>query len=87
MKMFCELAGAVLDGETGDLLEYRHLVKHPNNKKIWGGAFGKEVDCLSQGLPSIVKGTNKMSHMTVSSTTTYQKRRTLIDAESPSAAI
>ena len=45
-----------MDEETGDLLEYRHLVKHPNNKKVWGGAFGKEVGCLAQGLPCIVEG-------------------------------
>ena len=54
LKLFCGLAGAVLDEETGDLLEYRHLVKHPNHKKVWGGAFGKEVVCLAQGLPGIV---------------------------------
>ena len=28
------------------------------HKKIWGGAFGKEVGHLAQGLPSIVEGTN-----------------------------
>ena len=39
--MFCKMEGAVLDEETGDLLEYRHLFKHPNPKKVWGGAFGK----------------------------------------------
>ena len=56
MQLFYELAGSVLDEETGDLLEYHHLVKHPNHKKIWGGAFGKEVGRLRQGLPGIVEG-------------------------------
>ena len=36
LKLFCELAEAVLDEETGDLLEYCHLAKHPNHKKIIG---------------------------------------------------
>ena len=43
MKMICKMAGAVLDEDTGDLLEYRHLIKHPKHKTVWGGAFGKEV--------------------------------------------
>ena len=60
LKLFCELAGAVLDEETGDFLEYRHLVKQPNHKKVWGGAFGKEVGRLSQGLPGIVEGTDTL---------------------------
>ena len=61
LKLFCELAGAVLDKETGDLLDYRHLVKHLNHKKIWGGAFGKEVGLLAQGLPRIVQGTDTLN--------------------------
>ena len=88
--MFCKMAGVVLYEETGDLLEYRHLVKHPNNKKVWGGAFDKEVVRLAQGLPGIVEGTDtlnlilkmrsqptglKTSHMPVSHATTGQKRR------------
>ena len=30
LQLFCELAGAVLDEEKGDLLEYCHVVKHSN---------------------------------------------------------
>ena len=61
LQLFCELAGAVLDEETGDFLDYRHLVKHLNHKKVWGGAFGKEVGRLAQGLPGIVKGSNTLN--------------------------
>ena len=61
MKLFCELAGAVLGKETGDLLEYRHLIKHSNHKKVWGDAFGKEVGRLAQGLPGIVEGTDTLN--------------------------
>ena len=61
MKLFCELLQAVLDEETGDLLEYRHLVKHPNKKNVWVSAFGKEVVRLAQGLPRIVEGTDTLN--------------------------
>ena len=61
LQLFCKLAGAVLDEETGDLLEYRHLFKHLNHKKVWVGVFGKEVVCLSQGLPGIVEGTDTLN--------------------------
>ena len=61
MKLFFELAEAVLDDETEDLLEYHHLVKHPNHRKVWGGSFGKEVGLLSQGLPIIAKGTDTLN--------------------------
>ena len=37
------LVGALLDEEIGYLLEYCHLFKHSNHKKVWDGAFGKEV--------------------------------------------
>ena len=61
LKLFCELAGAVLDEKTGDLLEYCHLIKNPNHKKVWGGAFGKEVGRLDQGLPDIVEGNGTLN--------------------------
>ena len=61
LQLFCEIAGAVLDEETGDCLEYHHLVKHPNHQKVWGGAFGKEVGRLAQGLPGIVEGTETLN--------------------------
>ena len=42
------------------MLEYRHLIKHPHHKEVWGGAFGKEVGRLSQELPGIVEGTDTL---------------------------
>ena len=42
---------AVLDGDTGELLEYRHLMKNPKYKEIWGNSFGNEVGWLAQGMP------------------------------------
>ena len=43
----CDLAYAVLDGETGDLLEYRHLMKHPKYKDVWTKSFGTEIRRLA----------------------------------------
>ena len=34
---------AKLDNETGDLLEYRHLMKHPKYTDVWSNSFGKEI--------------------------------------------
>jgi hypothetical protein len=43
LKFLCNFASAVLDNETGDLLEYCHLLKHPKYKDVWGKSFGKEI--------------------------------------------
>ena len=43
------------------MLEYRHLIKHPHHKTVWGGAFRKEVGRLAQGLPGIVEGTDTLN--------------------------
>ena len=36
MQFLCDIANAVLDGDTGELLEYRHLMAHPKCREIWG---------------------------------------------------
>ena len=33
-RFFGEIAAAVLDGDTGELLEYQHLMKNPKYKEI-----------------------------------------------------
>jgi len=38
---------AVLDDETGDLLEYRHLMKHSKYKDVWTKSFGTETRRLA----------------------------------------
>ena len=38
-----DFASAVLDEETGNLLEYRHLLKHPKYKDIWSKSFGTKI--------------------------------------------
>lgn len=61
LQMLCDWAGVVLDGETGELLEYRHLMARPKYKEVWGISFGNEIGRLVQGMKGRVEGTNTMS--------------------------
>ena len=40
----------VLDSDTDELLEYRHLMKDPKHKEICGNSFGNEVGRLAQSM-------------------------------------
>eukprot|EP00804_Cyclotella_cryptica_P001906 CCRYP_007349-RB/>CCRYP_007349-RB protein AED:0.31 eAED:0.31 QI:0/-1/0/1/-1/1/1/0/639 len=56
-----DMLHAVLNDETGELMEYRHLIANPKYRDTWQNAYGKELGRLVQGLPSIVKGTNTIA--------------------------
>jgi hypothetical protein len=43
LEFLCEVAGAVMDQETGDMLEYRQLMKLPKYCDTWSKAFGKKL--------------------------------------------
>ena len=43
LQFLIDWAQPVLDDDTGDLLEYRHLLKHPQHKVVWTSSFGKEI--------------------------------------------
>ena len=58
LQFLCNYANAVLDGETGELLEYRHLIQCPKYKDAWSISFGNEIGRLAQGMPGRVEGTN-----------------------------
>lgn len=58
LQFLVDMAVAVLDDETGELLEYRHLIQCPKYKKDWGNSFGNEVGRLAQGIPGRNTGTN-----------------------------
>ena len=45
----CEVL-AVLDPDTGNLLEHRQLCKHPKYKHTWDTSFSNELDRLCQGI-------------------------------------
>jgi hypothetical protein len=49
--------GAVVDDITGDVLEYRHLIKSETHKTIWQRSFANELGHLFQGIRDI-KGTD-----------------------------
>ena len=58
LQFLVDYASAVLDDETGELLEYRHLIQRPKYKKDWGFSFGNEIGRLAQGMPGRNTGTN-----------------------------
>ena len=60
MKLLCEIAGAVLDGETGEMMEYRHLRISPRYREVWGKLFRNEIGRLAQDMPGRVDGTNTL---------------------------
>ena len=47
-----------MDTDTIDILEYRHLIKHPKFKDDWQHSFGNGVSRLAQGMPGRNSGTN-----------------------------
>ena len=49
LAFLCDLAAAVLDGETGEMLEFRHLMKSEKYREVWGDGYGNEVGRLAQG--------------------------------------
>ena len=54
LQFLCDFALAVLDEEIGDLLEYRHLLKHPKYRDIWSKSFGTETRRLTTTTETIV---------------------------------
>ncbi len=53
-----EILNAVLDMNTGKLLEMRHLLLNPKYKELWGKSYTTELGRLAQGIPGISKGTD-----------------------------
>jgi hypothetical protein len=49
----CDWAQAVLDDDTGDLLEYRKLIKNPKYKEVWSNSFAKEIHRLADTTKTI----------------------------------
>ena len=47
LQLLCNLAYSVLDDETGDLLDYQHLMKHPKYEDMWTKSFGTEIRRLA----------------------------------------
>ena len=52
---------AVMDTETGKLLNYKQLLKHPKYKGKWKISSADELSRLTQGVGRKVKGTNTIT--------------------------
>ena len=52
------LATSIIDDETGESLEYRHIIKRDKHKKIWVKYFSNELGHMAQGVGDRLKGTN-----------------------------
>jgi hypothetical protein len=52
---------AVMDQESGKLLNYRQLMRHPKYKKAWSTSAANEFGRLAQGVGGRIKGTNTIS--------------------------
>ena len=53
-----EMLNAVLDEETGELMEYRRVMKNPKYRELYAQSYSKELGRLAQGIPGKVEGTN-----------------------------
>ena len=42
-RFITDWANAVIDKETGELMEYKHLLKDPRHRERWQKSFGKEI--------------------------------------------
>jgi hypothetical protein len=45
------MRNAILNKDTGQLLEMRHLPFKPKYAKLWGKSYTKELGQLAQGVP------------------------------------
>jgi hypothetical protein len=45
--------GAVINNDTGKVLEYRHLIKSEKHKRIWVRSFSNELGRLFQGIRNV----------------------------------
>eukprot|EP00956_Cyclotella_meneghiniana_P027262 scaffold60751_cov36-Cyclotella_meneghiniana.AAC.6 len=63
-----------MDEDTGEMLEYRHLIKRPKYRDTWSKAFGKEIGRLAQGQKGVVEGTNALFFIPLSDVPMDRKR-------------
>ena len=54
-RLATEFARSILDEEAGELLECRHLIKHPKYKDTWSHSLGNEIGWLQQRMPGQVE--------------------------------
>ena len=47
---------AIMDKDTGRLLNYRQLLQHPDHQETWTKSSANEFGCLANGVGGRVKG-------------------------------
>ena len=52
------MLNVVLNKDTGELMEYRHLIGDPKYREIWVQSYGNELGRLAQGMGGRIKGKN-----------------------------
>jgi hypothetical protein len=57
-KFPVEMLNTVLDKDTGELMEMKHLLVNPKYKEAWGKLYTTELGRLAQGIPGVSKGTD-----------------------------
>eukprot|EP01082_Thalassiosira_pseudonana_P012372 g11214.t1 g11214 contig5:382941-386300(-) len=60
LAALCEVAGSIIDDTTGEVLEYRHLIRNPKYQKEWNTSCANEIGRLAQGIGKRIDGTNTM---------------------------
>ncbi len=58
MENEIQQALAVMEKETGRLLNYQQLICNPKYKKVWNLLAANKFGCLAQGVGNCIKGTN-----------------------------
>ena len=55
-----EMINAVLNEQTGELIQYLQVMKCPKYRKLYAKSYSKELGQLAQGIPGVVDGTNNI---------------------------
>ena len=55
-----EMINAVLNQETGEMMEYRQVMKKPKYRTLYEKVYAKEIGRLAQGMPDLASGTEKI---------------------------
>ena len=58
IAMINAVINAVLDKDTGELMEYRRLMKNPKYRPLYRNSYAKELGHLTQGMPGLADDTN-----------------------------
>ena len=52
------MINAVLNEESGKLMEYRHIMENPKYCQLYAKSYSKELGRLAQGIPGKAEGTS-----------------------------